>query len=49
NSIAFGLSYDRRWNDQWNTHLQAYNTDYNLTAENANILQNQRFLQENKV
>ncbi len=49
NSIAAGLLYERKWNESWETLLQLYNTDYKLKAENANILQNQRFLQENKV
>lgn len=49
NSIAAGLQYQRIWNDRWSSRLQVYNTDYRLKAINANILQDQRFLQENKV
>ncbi len=49
NSIAGGLQYRRIWNARLNTQLQLYNTDYKLKAVNANILNDQRFLQENKV
>ncbi|MEN8798599.1 MAG: TonB-dependent receptor plug domain-containing protein [Flavobacteriaceae bacterium] len=49
NSIAAGLQYRRQWSKAFSSHLQVYNTDYNLRAINANILNDQRFLQENKV
>lgn len=49
NSIAAGLDYQRDWNDNFNTAINIYNTDYKLQAINANILANQRFLQENVV
>ena len=49
NSIAFGLQYRRKWSDVFITSLEAYNSDYKLKAINANILDDQRFLQENKV
>ena len=49
NSIAGGISYQRQWNDQWLTELDIYETDYKLKAINANIIQDQRFLQENIV
>lgn len=48
-SIAGGLYYNRQWNDNLKTELQVYNTDYTLKAINANILLDQRFLQENSV
>lgn len=49
NSIAAGLSYKRVWNDRFTTHFNAHNTGYKLQATNANVLQQQRFLQENTV
>ena len=49
NSIAGGLFYERTWNDNLQTSLQVYETDYTLRAINANILASQRFLQENLV
>ena len=49
NSIAAGVQYRRNWSDVFNTSLEIYNTDYKLKAINANILNDQRFLQENKV
>ncbi|MCF6224312.1 MAG: TonB-dependent receptor plug domain-containing protein [Flavobacteriaceae bacterium] len=49
NSIAAGLSYERDWSDRFSTHLTVYNTDYKLQAINADVLQQQQFLQENIV
>ena len=49
NSIAEGIHYKRIWNDKLQTTLEAYETDYKLRAINVNILESQRFLQENKV
>ncbi len=49
NSIAGGLQYHRTWTDRLSTNLHIYETDYTLKAINANILDNQRFLQENSV
>lgn len=48
-TLALGVNYQRDWTEKFITELQIYNTDYKLRAENANILQDQRFLQENKV
>ncbi|NER10615.1 TonB-dependent receptor [Muriicola jejuensis] len=48
-TVAGGLQYERQWNDRISTELQIYNTDYTLRAINANIADDQRFLQENKV
>jgi len=49
NSIAAGLDYRRNWNDNFYSAINIYNTDYKLQAINANILADQRFLQENVV
>ena len=49
NSIAEGIHYKRIWNNKFETTLEAYETDYKLRAVNVNILESQRFLQENKV
>jgi len=49
NSIAGALYYKRKWNDNWQSTLEIYETDYKLKAINVNILEAQRFLQENSV
>jgi len=49
NSIAEGIHYKRLWNDRFHTTFEIYETDYKLKAINANVLESQRFLQENKV
>ncbi|WP_223826737.1 carboxypeptidase-like regulatory domain-containing protein [Flagellimonas sp. S3867] len=46
-SIAGGIYYERKWNDRFETYIDVYETDYKLRAINANVLENQRFLQEN--
>lgn len=46
-SIAGGLFYKRRWSPSFSTELNLYETDYKLKAINANVLDRQRFLQEN--
>lgn len=48
-SIAGGIHYERRWNNTFETVIDVYETDYKLKAINANVLQDQRFLQENIV
>ena len=48
-SIAGGLYYMRQWGPNFTTELSLYETDYKLRAINANVLDNQRFLQENVV
>lgn len=48
-SISAGLNYKRQWNDNLSTVLNVYNTDYTLQAINANVMAEQRFLQENIV
>ena len=49
NSIAEGLHYKRIWNSDFQTTFEIYETDYKLRSVNANILESQRFLQENIV
>lgn len=49
NSIAGGLHYTRKWNERLKTNFHIYETDYKLKAINVNVLEEQRFLQENKV
>ena len=49
NSIGYGLNYSRKWTSNLTSTLNISNSDYGLEALNANILENQRFLQENKV
>ncbi len=48
-SIAGGINYFRKWNTKFSTTVNIYETDYNLQAVNASILDNQRFLQKNIV
>ncbi|MCB0400160.1 MAG: TonB-dependent receptor [Winogradskyella sp.] len=49
NSIAGAISYSKTWNTKWQTIFEAYETDYRLKSINANILDSQQFLQENKI
>ena len=49
NSIAEGIYYKRIWNNKVQTTAEFYETDYKLKAVNANVLESQRFLQENQV
>ena len=49
NSIAGAIYYKRNWNETWQSTLEVYETDYKLKAINANVLDSQRFLQENIV
>ncbi|MGB7393242.1 MAG: TonB-dependent receptor, partial [Pricia sp.] len=48
-SLAAGIQYQRDWSEDFTTEIEVYNTDYKLRAVNSNVLDNQRFLQENKV
>ena len=48
-SIAGAIQYNRIWNDKWQSAIEIYETDYKLEANNANILEQQRFQQENIV
>ena len=49
NSIAVGLNYKRQWNDKLSSTVNIYNTDYELKARNADVLEEQLFLQKNSV
>ena len=49
NSIAGGITYERKWNYNFSTEIQIYETDYILKGTNANILNNQSLIQKNKV
>jgi len=49
NSLGVAVVYDRQWNKNFSSTFEAYETRYNLKAINANIIDDQRFLQENKV
>lgn len=48
-SIAGSLFYQRIWNEKLTTTAEFYETDYKLQATNANLLEDQRFLQENQI
>ncbi len=48
-SIAGGIHYEKVWSEHFSSEIAVYETDYKLSAVNANILDNQRFLQTNKV
>ncbi len=49
NSIAGAIYYEREWNDHVKTTFEGYETDYKLKAVNVNVLEAQRFKQENIV
>ncbi|TXG39337.1 TonB-dependent receptor [Seonamhaeicola maritimus] len=49
NSIAGGLNYKKYWSNKLNTTFEIYETDYKLRSLNSNVLESQRFLQENVV
>lgn len=49
NSLGAGVWYEHQWSNVLSTSFQIYESDYNLRAINANILDAQRFLQENSV
>ena len=48
-SIAGAVYYHKSWSQRFNTQLKVYESDYKLKSINANIPDDQRFLQENKV
>ncbi len=48
-NIAGAINYRREWSDTFTTELNIYETDYKLRAINSNVLNEQRFLQENIV
>jgi len=49
NSIAGAIYYSHHWNNSLQTTFEGYETDYKLKAVNENVLETQRFLQENAV
>ena len=49
NSIAGAIEYSKVWNSKWRMTFEGYETDYKLRSVNVNVLDSQRFLQENKV
>ncbi|RDK88324.1 TonB-dependent receptor [Marinirhabdus gelatinilytica] len=49
NSLGAGALWQHQWGEHLNTTLHVYESDYTLRAINANILDQQRFLQENSV
>ncbi|MEM7185213.1 MAG: TonB-dependent receptor plug domain-containing protein [Bacteroidota bacterium] len=49
NNLTGGFYYERNWNDQFQTQLQWYGTNYELQALNADIMNDQALLQENDV
>ena len=49
NSLSGGATYLRTWNSKFNTSLQFYGSKYDLDANNQDVLNNQRLIQENKV
>ncbi len=48
-SFAGGIWYQRNWNNKLRSVVQVYETDYTLKSINANLQQEQRFLQKNTV
>ena len=48
-SIAGAINYERNWNKNLQTTLEIYETDYKLKSINSNIVDSQRFLQENVI
>ena len=48
-SLAGAINYDRLWSRKLRTSIEVYETRYKLRAINANIADDQRFLQENSV
>ncbi len=49
NSIAVGINYNKAWSDTFKSILDIYETDYKLSATNADVVNNQVQLQENVV
>lgn len=46
---ALGISYDHIWNDRFNTTLQIYGLQYDLKAQNVDILNEKQLVQENSI
>lgn len=49
NNITSGITYDKKWNDNLTTKAHAYYTNYKLASNNADILNQQNLIQENRV
>nr|WP_247672671.1 TonB-dependent receptor [Aquimarina sp. MMG016] len=49
NNFAGGILYQRNWSNDFQSELLFYGTNYRLEAINADIINNQRLLQENEV
>ncbi|KFB01977.1 TonB-dependent receptor [Mangrovimonas yunxiaonensis] len=48
-SIAGAIHYSRQWSKTFETQLDVYETDYNLKSVNVNVIDGQRYLQENNI
>lgn len=48
-NIAGGIYYRRDWNSNFSSDIQLYGTNYDLSATNFDILNDQRLMQENEV
>ncbi|MEN1786016.1 MAG: TonB-dependent receptor [Bacteroidota bacterium] len=48
-TLAAGLTHQREWTKNFTSELAIHNTIYSLKSTNADILLDQRFVQENKV
>ena len=49
NSLAFGTTYSKTWNNSFQTDLEAYSSSYELKAVNFDIPNDQRLFQRNTV
>ncbi len=49
NNISSGITYLVDWSDRFKVTAQAYFTFYNLSSVNANIVNQQSFIQENEI
>ena len=49
NNLGLGLRYQRQWHSGLSTIFNVYNSEYKLESENADVSNNQLFLQKNKV
>ena len=48
-NITSGITYEKKWNENLKTKIQAYYTNYELFSNNADILNEQNLIQENRV
>jgi len=49
NTITTGVTYEKRWTDKFVTNIHGYYTNYELFSNNADILNEQNLVQENRV